>query len=157
MTSRFFFLLLLALPACAPRPLEIVNPTNNSPTILASAGDVAVWGGGSATARRWGRRALVSLTVRNNRPRAITLARKDLVMHLGFRRRAARTLVGSAVSGPVEAITIPSKDKRELFAEFSAVLGLRRRGTIVLRFVEEGTGEVVRVEVPFRMQRAKAL
>ncbi len=156
MSCRFLLLLLLALPGCASRSLEIINPTNNAPTILASAGYVAVWGGGSASARGWDRRALVSLTVKNDRPQAITLARKDLVMRLGLRRRAARSLVGSEATGRVESIAVPPHGKVELITEFSTALAVRRKGTIALRFVEEGTGEVVRVEVPFRMRRAKA-
>ncbi|OGP85723.1 MAG: hypothetical protein A2Y95_02950 [Deltaproteobacteria bacterium RBG_13_65_10] len=152
----FTFLFLLTLPACALRPMDLVNPSNNAPTIVSSNARVAVWGGGSASTRPWHRRTLVSLTVKNDRPRPITLARKDLVLHMGFRRKGARSLVGSAASGRVEAITIPSQEKVELTAEFSTVLALRKKGSIALRFVEEGTQEVVWVDVPLRMRRASS-
>jgi hypothetical protein len=156
---RLFLLLLLVfalLQGCHARPFDLRNPANDTPILAGESGGVIVRGGGSASGRGWDRRALVSLAVENKRSKDLELARKDVVLKLGLRRRKAHSLVGSDESGRVERVRIGAGKRVDLIAQFSAAFAARRKGRVALEFVEAGTGEVVRVDVPFRMRRAKA-
>jgi len=146
---------LLLAAGCGSRAYDLRNPDDGSPVLAASASGLAVRGGGSASTRRWDRRALVSLTVKNDRKRDVTLDRRAIAMRLGLREPSANSLVGSGSEGRVEQIRVPAEGSLGLIAQFSAAFAARKSGTIRLDFVEADTKEKVRVEVPFRMERAK--
>jgi hypothetical protein len=149
--------LLFALTACASQPMRVLNPADGSPRLAAAADGIRATGGGSASGRGWDRRLLVSLTLRNERAEALRLARDDLILAIGPRRVSPRTLVGSAKTGSVESITLPAGGTRELMAEFSANFAIKNRGTIRLRFEKVGGGNVVKLEVPLKLDRVPDL
>ena len=156
MTRRVLLLPVLLLAAgCGSRAYDLRNPDDGSPLLTGNAPGLTVRGGGSASTRRWDRRALLSLTVKNDRKKDLTLDRKAIGMRLGLRKPSANSLVGSGSEGRVEQVRVPALGSLGLIAEFSAAFAVRRRGTITLDFVEAPTKEKVRVEVPFRMERAK--
>lgn len=152
MSSRVLLFLAAAallLPGgCASQAMRLVNPGDQSPRLAADQAGVSVTGGGSGSSRGWDRRILVSLAIRNGRAQALRLARKDLILRLGFRGVSAHTLIGSEQSGPVEAIHVAAGARVEIVAQFSTALAMRKEGKIVLRFREEGSDEVIQVEVP---------
>jgi hypothetical protein len=149
--------LLLALAACASNPMRVLNPADGSPRLTAAANGIRATGGGSASGRGWDRRLLVSLTLRNERAEALHLAREDVILAIGPRRVSPHTLVGSAGSGSVESITLPTGGSGGIIAQFSANFAIRKRGTIRLRFEEAGGGEVVKLEVPLKLDEGPDL
>jgi hypothetical protein len=94
--------------------------------------------------------------VKNDRKMDLTLDRKAIGMRLGLRKPRAASLVGSGSEGRVEQVRVPAEGSLGLIAEFSAAFAVRKSGNITLDFVDAGTKEKVRVEVPFRMERANA-
>jgi hypothetical protein len=76
-------------------------------------------------------------------------------MRLGLRNPRANSLVGSGSEGRVEQVRVPAGGSLGLITEFSADFAVRKSGEIALDFVEAGSKEKVRVEVPFRMERSK--
>ncbi len=157
MSTRIFVLLgltaLFMLGGCASRSLHLVNPQDESPRLSARQEGVSVSGGGSGSSRGWDRRIILSLTLRNERDKTLSLSRKDLVMRLGLRRVSAHTLIGSEESGPVEAIQVPPHVKVDFIAQFSTAFAIRKTGKIVLRLYEEGSTEPLALEVPIRLRR----
>jgi hypothetical protein len=158
MIRRFRWILPLFLLAagCGSRAYDLRNPDDGSPVLAGSGPGIAVRGGGSASTRRWDRRALLSLSVRNDRQKDLTLAREAIGIRLGLRSPAANSLVGSGSEGRVEQVRVPALGSLGLIAEFSADFAARKSGKITLDFVEADTKEKVRVDVPFRMERTKA-
>ncbi len=143
--------LLLALAACASQPMRVLNPADGSPRLAAEAKGIRATGGGSASGRGWDRRLLVSLTLSNERAEALRLARDDLVLAIGPRRVSPHTLVGSGGTGSVESITLPAGGTGGIIAQFSVNFAIGNRGTIRLRFEEVDGGEVVKLEVPLKL------
>ena len=157
MTCRrlLFVPLLLLTTGCGSRAYDLRNPDDGSSLLVGSAPGLAVRGGGSASARRWDRRAIVSLSVKNDRKKDLTLDRNAIGMRLGFRKPRANSLVGSDGEGRVEQVRVPAEGSLGLITEFSAAFAARKSGNVTLDFVEADTKEKVRVEVPFRMERTK--
>jgi len=157
MTRRMLLLLPVFLIAagCGSRAYDLRNPDDGSSLLAGSAPGLAVQGGGSASTRRWDRRAIVSLSVKNDRKKDLTLDRKAIGMRLGFRKPRANSLVGSGGEGRVEQVRVPPQGSLGLIAEFSAAFAVNKSGKVTLDFIEADTKEKVRVEVPFRMERTK--
>ncbi|MDP3939925.1 MAG: hypothetical protein Q8R92_17545 [Deltaproteobacteria bacterium] len=146
-------ILCLSLAGCASRALDIVNPADSSPRLAARVGGVTVTGGGTATSRGWDRGLIVSFTLRNEGKQALHLARKDLVLKLGFRRVAAHTLIGSEKSGAAEAVEVPPKGKVDFIAQFSTALGITKKGSILLRVRRAGEEKRIEIEVPIVLRK----
>ena len=148
-------LLLLLATGCGSRAYDLRNPDDGSSLLAGSAPGLAVRGGGSASGRGWDRRAIVSLSVKNDRKKDLTLDRKAIGMRLGFRKPRANSLVGSGSEGRVEQVRVPAEGSLGLITEFSAAFAARKSGKVTLDFIEADTKEKVRVDVPFRMERTE--